>query len=143
MTTGVTGDQIGPGNTNNVPYWTNNGNDGIPTLGITLAGGPALSNAALVLQDQYAGIANDQLSAYNQTMALGQPFGWYVGLLIFVLALFWLNHSKWAQKSPGAIRGSLANVLIIGISAVLFIAGSKVLLTRYPVKGLSTLVGGV
>lgn len=74
----------------------------------------------------------------------GKPFQWWFVLVAFVFLLGYVS-SKMGVKDEdfATVRGSFGNILMVSLMAILGIAFFKVILTKWPVPGLTPLVMAV
>ncbi len=111
---------------------------GGPTLGevasaATDAGSTAPVNAA----------SKGEVAQAAAIGATGNPLIWWVGLVLaLVLLMFivrWIGGEE-AKSEFASIKLSAYNIVIIGLAATIWLAGSKAFFTRIKVPGLSTIV---
>lgn len=74
----------------------------------------------------------------------GKPFQWWFVLVAFVFLLGFVSQKMGTKQEDFAtVRASFANILVVSLMAILGIAFFKVILTKWPVPGLTPLVMAV
>jgi hypothetical protein len=121
----------------------------VPTRNVypTAAGGTLGSAAAATSPDNvFTGVtpignananANPSVQAPTSPTVAGHPFTWWLGSLILVAGMVFFAHKTGDSSDFGNIRASAYNVLLITFVALLGLTLGKVVLTRFPVPGLS------
>jgi hypothetical protein len=71
---------------------------------------------------------------------LGQPFAFYLGLIAFLFLLKWFGEHPNTPIDPRHIHIGGYDMMAVGVSAIVFIVGAKLLLNRYPVMGLTQVI---
>jgi len=70
----------------------------------------------------------------------GQPLSWFVALIALFIVLGMVAKRAGNAGEFGNIKASAYNIMTITFAAIIGIAGLKVVLTRFPVPGLSAVV---
>lgn len=122
-----------------------------PTPGANIypaGGGSTLSTAAgagsLVSTENAGGGAS--IGTSGQMAAGGvvaQPLTWWVTMIILFIVLGFVAKKAGNAGEFGNLKVSAYNILMITIAAIIGIAGLKVLFTKFPVPGITTLLGAV
>lgn len=74
---------------------------------------------------------------------MGQPFTWWFVLLAALVALKFVAQRLGQGEEFRSIRVSVHNVIVISLASIIGIAFFKVVLNRWKVPGLTTLVSAV
>lgn len=72
--------------------------------------------------------------------SLGQPFVWWVGLVIGFGAIMWLSQRTGDAGEFKSIKLTVHNVLFTALVAAVGLPILKVLATRFPIPGISTVI---
>lgn len=72
-----------------------------------------------------------------------QPLTWWGGLIVLFIVLGLIAKKAGNESEFSNLRVSAYNILQVTLMATIGIAGLKVLFTRFPVPGISTLVQAV
>ena len=107
------------------------------TLG-TASGGASLSTTASVGQPTTAGASPTATAGVG-----GQPITWWASLIVLFIVLGLVAKKAGNESEFGNLKVSAYNILMITLASVIGIAGLKVLFTRFPVPGISTLIQAV
>ena len=73
----------------------------------------------------------------------GRPLNWWLVMFVMLILLMWGSKKLGTDGDFGNIKLSAYNVLTIGLASIIGISFFKMLFTKIPVPGLTTLVMAV
>lgn len=82
---------------------------------------------------------NNPASVAAAVGATGQPLAWWVALAAVLVALMYFS-TKYDDGSYANLRASAYNIFTVTLAAIVGISLFKLLFTKFPVPGLSTIV---
>lgn len=87
------------------------------------------------------------VASYNGPLAgvswLGEPFIWYLGLILLLFILKFLSEHEKIPLNPEHLHIGGYDFMAVGVTSVLFIASFKLLMAKWPVAGLSNVAAFV
>jgi hypothetical protein len=102
-------------------YLTTDEIEPLPTGGVT-SGDMSIDNALAV--------------AYS-----GDPIKWWIAIAVLLVVLMWAAKRLGGDEGNyGNLRLSAYNIFVITLSAIIGLSTMKVLFTKYPVPGLTTVI---
>lgn len=112
------------------------------------ASGGTLGSASSAMSPDTAGysaaaVASDggpMVSAPAARGVAGHPLAWWVALAVLFAAFVFVGRKVGTAESFSNIRFNAYNIVGIGLASVLFITVAKILVTKYPVPGLTQIV---
>lgn len=119
-------------------FYGNNSGSGLPSLGVIATGGnvqqgsgemPATAPAA-------AGDADRAL----MIGAMGHPGKWWASIAVLLVVLMYTAQHFDGQGNYANLKPTVYNVLTITLASIIGITSLKLLFTKFPVPGLSTVV---
>ena len=87
------------------------------------------------------------VASYSGPMAgiswLGEPFIWYLGLILLLFLLKFLSEHESIPLNPAHLHIGGYDFLAVGVCSVIFIATFKLIMSKWPVAGLSNVAAYV
>lgn len=112
------------------------------TLGVASGAGSLVTSSTAAVGDAVSTGASAPSSTAPAGL-IGQPLTWWATLIVLFIILGIVARKAGNEGEFGNLKVSAYNILMITLAAVIGIAGLKVLFTRFPVPGVSTLLQAV
>lgn len=104
------------------------------------AAGALNQNTNVVVTDMTTGQSGVGTTAGTPIKTQGQSLGWWVGILVLLLATVFIARKAGGEEDFRNIRPTFYNFFAITLTAIVGIVGLKVIVSRWQVPGLSDVV---